>query len=309
MFSNKFFNNALVQHTLFWLLCLGFLIFQRYSIFDSDIDLDDFIKVSTKLFGYSIAVYLNLRLFIPHFFQKKRYSLFFITLAGSLLFSGFLIDMMYVYGLRTLIPLRHRFEGLSFAPIFIFSVQTFVFVVITTLIHFTKDWIQFQDVSLKFKEVEKQKLDAELKALKAQINPHFLFNSLNNIYSLSLDKSDKSPELILKLSELMRYILYECKDDYVPLEKELGFINNYLDLEKIRTDEKVDIRFETLGAVNSQRIAPLLFMPFIENAFKHGVNVKQDDAFINMTVNTEEAERLVFKIENNLDDWRDLENG
>ena len=116
-----------------------------------------------------------------------------------------------------------------------------------------------------------QVTEAELRALRAQVNPHFLFNSLNSIYSLAYQKSDTTPEAILKLSEIMRYMLYESNDNKVDLAKELQYLQNYIDLQKIRFGSKAFVELKITGEVGSQKIVPLLLIAFIENAFKHGV--------------------------------------
>lgn len=114
-----------------------------------------------------------------------------------------------------------------------------------------------------------QEKEAELKLLKAQLNPHFLFNTLNNLYGLSVVKSDKLPNLMLKLSDLLRYSLYETKEMFVPLEKEIGYLENYMDLEKIRLDNQTEIMFQNNVSDTTKKIAPMLLIVFVENAFKH----------------------------------------
>jgi hypothetical protein len=131
--------------------------------------------------------------------------------------------------------------------------------------HWTKkqnDWMRSQ----------KEKVTAELKLLKAQVHPHFLFNTLNNIYSFSLQQSPKTPELILKLSSLLSYMLYDCKAEQVALEKELEIMKNYIDLERERYGNKIDISINIEGDIHDQYITPLLLLPFLENAFKHGIS-------------------------------------
>lgn len=115
-----------------------------------------------------------------------------------------------------------------------------------------------------------EKLNAENAFLKNQLNPHFLFNTLNNIYSLALNQSLKTPEAVMKLSELMRYMLYESNLEKVNLETELTYLNNFIELQKMRYSGQTYIDFEVIGDVSSQRIAPLMLIPFVENAFKHG---------------------------------------
>jgi len=130
--------------------------------------------------------------------------------------------------------------------------------------------------------LEKTQLETELLFLRSQISPHFFFNTLNNIYSLSIEKSDKTPKLILRLSELMRYLLYETKSKRQSLEKEIICIQNYLDLEQIRYGDLLNINTQIRGNITDKKIAPMLLLSFIENAFKHGANKTNGDVKIDI---------------------------
>lgn len=147
-------------------------------------------------------------------------------------------------------------------------------------------------------ELMQQKLESELKFLKSQIHPHFLFNTLNNLYALTLDKSDKAPEVVVKLSDLLSYMLYECNVPRVPLDKEINLLKDYLDLEKIRYQSELKVNFDVQGRVNGKMIAPLLLIPFIENGFKHGLSKQIEKPWINILLEVEDF-RLTFKVENN----------
>ncbi len=131
-------------------------------------------------------------------------------------------------------------------------------------------------LSSRWQQTEREKMNAELAYLKAQINPHFLFNTLNSIYSLAILKSDDTPTAVVKLSGMMRYVLSESSNDFVPLEKEMVYIQNYIDLQKIRFLEAISLDFMVNGSKNGKKIAPLMLIPFIENAFKHGVNAEEE---------------------------------
>lgn len=131
-------------------------------------------------------------------------------------------------------------------------------------------------VSSRWRETEREKMNAELSYLKAQINPHFLFNTLNSIYSLAIMKSDETPTAVVKLSGMMRYVLSEATTDFVLLEKEIIYIKNYIDLQKIRFGESISLEFSINGTTNGKQIAPLILISFIENAFKHGINAEED---------------------------------
>lgn len=127
-------------------------------------------------------------------------------------------------------------------------------------------------------QAEKERLAAELAHLKAQIHPHFLFNTLNSIYALTIKKDDKAPDSIVKLSEFMRYLLKDANENEVFVEKEIAYISNYIDLQISRLRDSVKLNFEVKGVAKNQKVAPLLLFSFIENAFKHGVNPDEDSA-------------------------------
>lgn len=131
-------------------------------------------------------------------------------------------------------------------------------------------------VNNRLLQAEKERLAAELAHLKAQIHPHFLFNTLNSIYALTLRKDDKAPDSIVKLSEFMRYLLKDANENVVFLDKEIAYISNYIDLQTSRLRDSVKLNFAVNGSAENQKIAPLLLFSFIENAFKHGVNPDED---------------------------------
>jgi LytS/YehU family sensor histidine kinase len=212
--------------------------------------------------------YLNYLYLLPKYFDKKKYRLYAISLVLGVLVLGFIkygIALIFKHDLLT----HEDGKVISFSSYFVSTVlTTFFFLFLSTALKFATDWFMNERIQ---NDLEKQRLTAELAFLKSQINPHFLFNSLNSIYSLAYQKSDTAPEAILKLSEIMRYMLYECNDNKVDLEKELQYLQNYIDLQKIRFGKKAFINFKIDGEVKDQKIVPLLLIPFVENAFKHGV--------------------------------------
>lgn len=149
--------------------------------------------------------------------------------------------------------------------------------------------------------IRKKQMESELSLLKSQINPHFLFNVLNSIYSLSLKKSDKTPEVVLKLSDILRYMLYETKQEKVALEKELMMIENYIIIEKIRVGQHQSITLEITGDNAPSLIAPVLLIPFVENAVKHGIDSLSENAFIRIAIRVENG-TLNFNCQNNYKD-------
>ena len=153
----------------------------------------------------------------------------------------------------------------------------------------------------KEKSLVKEKLEAELKFLRTQTNPHFLFNTLNNIYALARKKSDDTADVVMKLSKLLRFMLYESKKDSISISEELRMLNDYIELERIRYNERLTIRFTRNIDNESQPIAPLILLPFVENAFKHGAGETRFNSFIDISAQLQKG-RLNFIVENSKDD-------
>jgi LytS/YehU family sensor histidine kinase len=148
----------------------------------------------------------------------------------------------------------------------------------------------------KYLKLNEQKKIAELTALRNQLNPHFLFNTLNNLYALALDKSEKTPEVIERLADILDYILFRCKENYVPVQKEIALVENYLSLERIRYGNRVAVSFDhNVGA--GIKIAPLLLLTFVENAFKHGVSQELKTAKIGISLTSDKTD-VLFSIYN-----------
>lgn len=144
-----------------------------------------------------------------------------------------------------------------------------------------KQWLLKQR---EFLQAEQEKMIAQLQILKAQLHPHFLFNTLNNIYSFALESSPKTPQLVLKLSSLLSYMLYDCRAEEVLLEKEVEVMKNYIDLEKERYGDKIDISVNIQGDIQDKFITPLLILPFLENAFKHGTSEQLDRPWMSVDI-------------------------
>jgi LytS/YehU family sensor histidine kinase len=160
---------------------------------------------------------------------------------------------------------------------------------------------KFIHLQLKAKEKEKnlvkEKLETELKFLRTQTNPHFLFNTLNNIYALARKKADETPEVVMKLSKLLRFMLYETGKPHITIAQEIKMMDDYIELEKLRYNNRLSVTFEKICDNDTEPIAPLLFLPFVENAFKHGVSETRFESFIFITMVVREG-KLNFAIEN-----------
>lgn len=242
--------------------------------------------------------YTNIHLLIPKLLTQKKWFWYILVIIVCL-FVYAQLPRFFEAAIREDLPekFRRRERYRSYWP-YPFNGTTAVFFLVftvSTCIRVIQEWLNTEK---KNEEVEKEKLVTELSFLKSQINPHFLFNTLNNIYSLALVKSDATAGAVLKLSAIMRYVLNETKHDWVPLEKEIEFINHYIDLQKVRLTNKMSIRFSVSGNVEGQLIAPLILIPFIENAFKYGISTK-DTSEIVLELNAE-ANAITFFIKNNI---------
>jgi len=160
-----------------------------------------------------------------------------------------------------------------------------------------RGWLKQQETSL----VAREKATAELQLLKAQIHPHFLFNTLNNIYFFTLTSPQKAPEMLMKLSDILQYIINECNQPLVPLAKELKLIEDYMALEKIRYGEHLKMELEINGDYNHKMITPLLLIPLVENSFKHGASKMLSEPWVNLKINVEE-QYLYFVLSNSRPD-------
>jgi LytS/YehU family sensor histidine kinase len=183
-----------------------------------------------------------------------------------------------------------------------------VYIGITTLFILSKSWFDLIESRQELAEKEKEMIQNELKALRAQINPHFLFNSLNSIYSLALNKKENAPQVILKLSDVLRYMIYESNEAEVDLKKELLFIENYIDLQKLRTKDAKEVCLKVEGTIDDQKVIPLIFIVFIENAFKHGMKGDTKNQYVHIKF-TIENNKLEFTAENNVGCIDEVEDG
>jgi len=265
-----------------------------------------------------ILFYFNYYIFIPKLLNRRKfifYAMSLIAMIIILLFSIRLFDHYYI-AIKPLPPppsiesahIGDTYKGDFISPlsdkdggnlrmmrreldIFVLCILS---IAVSTSIKVTGQWYSNEK---ERKEMENQKLSAELSFLKSQINPHFFFNTLNSIYSLAIQKSDKTPEAIVKLSELMRYIIYESDKNLVSLKKELEYIKNYVELQQLRLMSNVKVTYDIQGVAYSDiMIEPLLFLPFIENAFKHGIDsTRKCEIKIKFVI---ASDLLVFIVEN-----------
>lgn len=277
-----------VIHVLFW---LGFLVmpFLFANVPYNNEVLWYKLILSTGLLA--VFFYLNTMVLIPKLLGRKKgylYILSIITATTVIVFLRIFMEQQFNPDMFD----RPWFRDKVITDTIFFSL---IVLTIGGGLKITKEW--FRNEHMK-KEIESEKLQAELALMKSQINPHFLFNTLNNIRSLVRKNSAKSDTAIVKLSQLMRYMLDDAASEQVPLEKEIEYLQNYIDLQRLRLPEKVDIQFEIIRNGPGYSIPPMLFIPFVENAFKHGVSYIDDSKVdIKLVANTDS---LTFSVYNSL---------
>ena len=249
-----------------------------------------------------ILIAINLVYLLPELYFKNKFGLYFLN--SCFLFVGIIwllnndllifSDLVEKYGVPERLT-QHRRNAQAgtwlryFIPLFI----SFVGSTLIELTHFAN---KKEKAAIS---IEKEKLDTEIKFLKSQINPHFLFNVLNNIYALTVIKSDKAPDNLMRLSEMLRYMLYDSNDGKVPLQKEIDYLENYISLASLKDSRGLNVKVEIDKSQPGIKVAPLLFIPFVENAFKHSKIEDLKNGFINISLITS-SEQIEFSIENSI---------
>lgn len=294
-------KGPIILHALYWVFIV--IIIALNIFFDSETSNIKHFLLSLVLFGIiNVSLfYINYLILIPQLIKhKKKYFLYifiFLLLLGVTAFIKTAVavlnpkDMMeyMMEGKRKTISADKYFVGQLFLCGF--------FLVSSCLIKIAADWFANERIQ---RNLESERREMELQFLKSQLNPHFLFNSLNNIYSLAYQKSDKTADAIMKLSEIMRYMIYESNTPTVSLSKEVDYLTNYIDLQKIRFKDGAYIELILNGEIDDQKIVPLMLISFVENAFKHGVvNDPEHPVKINIIANQKILHFSVVNKKNN----------
>ncbi len=280
-FFNSISKEIIFQIVLHMVLFL-FFSFDRHRPQIEEFQIMAFLNYAT---GALIINYVLL----PRYFYSKQYLLFFVfvgvIVASIIAVEELVLERIYFPDTR-----GTRFPGVIFSLLDVMPV-------ITILAGFKFAW----DASIKQREVEELRVsvkESELQFLKSQINPHFLFNNLNNMYSYAIEQSPKTPSIILELSSVLRYMLYDCKEDYVALVKEIEHLKNFTQLNELQIEDRGKVTFETGHIPNGVLIAPLILTVFIENAFKHSTASQSEDILIDIHMKIDDDGQLDFICKN-----------
>ncbi|MDN5204920.1 histidine kinase [Fulvivirgaceae bacterium BMA10] len=283
-------ENEKVVHALLWGL---YLIGIAYSKREPSLSLDELVFAVNYILMVMVVNYVLL----PRFFYRKKYGWFVISLLATLTTAMFIEELVLekIFFPDTRGDLFNPYYGLiEIGTILVF------------FLGFKLAW-DYRSKLQQIDQLEKEKFEGQLNFLKSQINPHFLFNNLNNLYSYALDKSDETPKMILRLSNILRYVLYESQDSFVSLSREIYQIRNYVDLQRLQLEGRGEVHFNVEGKSEGYQIAPLLLFSFIENCFKHSHSSQLDQIKIEISI-TIENKMLYFKCTNPYNDTPDLSN-
>jgi sensor histidine kinase YesM len=284
------------RHFLFWFVCW---LFQAvlYGVFY--VPGFRFVSYAESLFFLPQHIFLSYSIIyfaIPVYILREKYWMGLISVLTLILITAFLSPMSNIFLIAPFrewihYPQKNLNVFFSFMGGLRGSMTVAGFAIAIKLI---KHWYHKK---IENEQLEKEKLRSDLQMLKGQVHPHFMFNTLNSIYALSLKRPEETSQAILKLSDLMRYILTESTQQSIALKKEIEILQHYIELEKSRFEHRLDMTININGNINGQLIAPLLLLPFIENSFKHGANEMVDQAWISLDLQVD-GDTLKFKLIN-----------
>ena len=301
---NKIFDTLggrLLLHLLFWLAAAAFL-FYFFGHFTTDYRYTIIFVCLLMPIAVGTTYLINYFL-IPRYLLRKRYLRFGWYFAFTLILSVWGEMLVIVWALIALADYRYSNMPPLTADIFYLVVGLYFLVFFSTSVKLLKHWYSGQqhinELRSKHLEAQLKLREAELQLLKGQIHPHFLFNTLNNLYGLALEKSDQMPDAILRLSGLLDALLYRSQNKFVPLARELKLIEDYVSLEKLRFEDRLELQWKVDGPVEDYAIAPFLLFPFLENAFKHGFSQNTERLELLVEAGVKNGQ-LLFKVINSV---------
>lgn len=292
----KFFSEFRIPiryHLLFWLIYFIFNFF-RFATINNDY----WYSLKSNLIEFPLNIiitYFTIYYLIPKFILKKKYLQFFLLFTLSLaLFYLIRTGLNYILVSENIWPeAQGNQEPFTVIHMVELVIGAIYVIALVSAIKLTYDWVSEKK---RNDDLQRMQLETELNFLKSQIQPHFFFNTLNNLYALVIKNSPKAPNVVMKLSEIMQYVLYEVKEPRISLMKSINYLYSYLELEKLRYGERVKSNISIEGNIDDIEIPPLLFLPFLENCFKHGAK-HQTDINVNIAFVVKDN-FLYFTVEN-----------
>lgn len=287
-------------HSIYWLLA-GFLLFFVFSNRNFDLKIRGMVVAAITLMSIGLTFFINYYL-ITKFLFIGRYFLFFYFLISAILVSIWInyLSIFYILWFTANYSPGIKLPGNQ--DVFLLISGSYIIILFAAFIHFIKEsyrrLIERDRISRQNAETEFKLKEAKLRLLQGQLHPHFLFNMLNNLYGLWMENSKSTPDFILKLSDLLDYMLYECDKEKIPLQNEIHFIRNYVDLELLRHDNRFKPDINLPESSCEVLIAPLILFSFVDNAFKYGVNRNSGDSYISINLSLC-SQNLEFVVINN----------
>lgn len=299
-------RKTLLWHTVFWIVYMAIFTFVEGG-YQNNFD-EAFALEASYLPSRLMLVYFNYFFLLPRFLLKRKIEKYIGFTLITIVIATAIQRLLGFYIINPLIfPDWQQgpfFEAFRIAQAAMIITSPMIFLIGMTVV------IRWAGSEKKIEQLAREKVETELKYLRNQVNPHFFFNTLNNLYGLAQEKSDKTPEVVLKLSELMSYMLYETNKPLIQLSREIDYIRNYISLEEQRYQDRFSCNLSIKGEVRKVKVPPMLVLPFVENAFKHGINKESEGAWMNIDLKVDQ-DKLFFNVENSLatQEKTDTKNG
>ncbi len=288
----KLFKN-IALHVIFWVLVVTY--FAWGFGFHTEVK-KHLVNSLFFLPGHFIMVYSLVYVLVPKYLLKRKYLHFFTGI-----FFLVLLCLIYTFVFQRTVNIN---QGIFSGMVLTVGKNVLPFLHIGAIVLSIKLLQYWYDQKNQTIEAEKQKTAAELKLLRTQLHPHFLFNTLNNIYSHTLELSSKTPDIVLKLKGLLHFMIFESQSAKIPLTKEIELLQNYISLEQLRYGDRLKVSESIIGEIDKYQIAPLLLLPFFENAFKHGTSKQMDRSFIDFNLSLDGSD-MQFQLVNSIDQYEE----
>ena len=310
--NNNPFINVKSIHFLGWVSYFALLTISYSSVNGLEVAL---LKAAQTITVHIALFYMNSLIIMPRLMKNGKYVLYFLAVIGLIILGAFALYYLNVHlkpfgnlvhefdSHRPRNPARIRGEGRKQISETMFLTRGLIrnalsITIVVLLSIVSKLFSQRLAKEKREESLQKEQLLSEMKFLKSQVNPHFLFNALNNIYALVYTKNDLAPGMLMKLSDMLRYMIYECNEEKVLLKKEIKYITNFIELQQLKTEKKQNIQIDFENAEYSLKVPPLMLIPFIENSFKHSNIENAENSWVKMKLVTNKKDEMLFSISN-----------